>query len=147
MLTAIDEWTMLAVERYYYSKAAFYPFWKQLVKRRITNTFDYYKAKGRKSGIPTLHYDGKDEWILNDSDIAEASLIEKSIYKDNINYLYQLIDELLEGERRDTLLLWMNGVKYDDISKRLNIKRANVNYLISSAIKILRNNIDEHRFK
>ena len=147
LLLALEEWTMFAVSRYTFARSAFYSFWKKVIERKFTNILGYYRARGRTSGLPSLRYDVEETWILNESTFEEESLLESLLIKDNTYYLNELIKTSLKKNHQIALIMWMENASYEEIAKKLKIKKSNVSYLINSSIKIIKNIIDYERFK
>ena len=128
-------------------RSAFYSFWKKVIERKFTNILGYYKARGRTSGLPSLRYDVEETWILNESAFEAESLLDSLFTEDNAYYLNDLIKTSLKKNHQIALIMWMENASYEEIAKKLKIKKSNVSYLINSSIKILKNIIDYERFK
>ena len=62
------------------------------------------------------------------------------LFLENHEYIINAIKALAPIERRVLVLRYVNGLKYEDISKALNLNINSVKYLLNKSVKILKKN-------
>ena len=123
LVQIIKEETLSLIYVYDNSKSAFFPFWRESLKKRLIGIFRTYQNK-----YEFLN----DSYEFNEDLIGYHAKLEDPFSKDNSYLIRECLDIIssLSGEKQEVMRLWMEGYKYHEIAKITSLSEKKVGNIV-----------------